>query len=170
MSKLIFTAVSIIMTAYLLSFSGCSFQVGGGGSPQKKPEVSQEDVKKQVDEHMKKPEVQKTIEDAAKTQRLEDLLYIPEADKLIQDKIAENLGTPSVSTQLNKELTKALGTPEIQKQLQEHIKKAMETPEMSKAINASVQQALMKIIQGGGQGGQGDEQGGGDGSGSGGGQ
>ena len=157
-----------IFLMFIVSLSGCSMF---GGKAQKKPQISKQEIESNVKKEMKTPETQKVIQDAAKTQKLVDLLNTPEADQLIQKKIIDNLDTSKVSVKLQENLTKALASPNIQKQFQEHVKKSMETPEVQKAMTSAVQAAVMKIIQGGGQGGKGGGgQSGGGKSGSGGGE
>lgn len=156
--------IYIMLTALLILFltvSGCSFSVGGN-NPQKKPDSSKEDIKKSVQEEMASPETKKLVEDATKNQSLEELLKAPDADKLIQKAVSNNIGSSTVSKQINIELTKALASPEIQKMLQEHIKKSLETPQLDSALTSAVQKSLMKMLQGGGKdGGQSGGSGGG---------
>lgn len=142
----------LIFLMFIVSLNGCSMF---GGKAQKKPQISKQEIQSNVKKEMKTPETQKIIQDAAKTQKLVDLLNTPEADHLIQKKIIDNLDTSKVSVKLQENLTKALASPDIQKQFQEHVKKSMATPEVEKAVSSAVQAAVMKIIQGGGQGGKG---------------
>jgi len=127
----------LIMLMIMVFFAGCSIF---GGKPQKKPQVSKQEIQKSVKEEMQAPETMKIIEDAAKTQKLEELLKTPEADRLIQKEIIDNLDTS-------------------------HVKKTMDSPEVQKVVSSAVQNAVMKIFQGGaGEGGQSGSDGSGDGS------
>jgi len=152
----------LIMLMIMVFFAGCSIF---GGKPQKKPQVSKQEIQKSVKEEMQAPETMKIIEDAAKTQKLEELLKTPEADRLIQKEIIDNLDTSQVSIKLQEDLKKALTSPEIQKQFLDHVKKTMDSPEVQKVVSSAVQNAVMKIFQGGaGEGGQSGSDGSGDGS------
>lgn len=153
----------LMASLLILSISGCSMSIGGS-SPQKKPEASKEDIKKSVEEEMQKPETKQMITDAAKTQKLEELLQTPDASKLVQQKLMESLETPEVDKKIQENLKTVLSSPETQKQLQLQVTKAMDTPAVQQALNSAVQQAMMKMLQGGGGqggGGQGGGQGGG---------
>ena len=156
------TALIVLTTILSLSLAGCSMSIGGN-SPQKKPEVAKDEIEKSVKKEMSTPETQKIIEDAAKTQKLEDLLLTPDADKLVQKKIIDNFDTPQVSAKLQQDMKQVLSSPDTQKQFQAHVSKSMETPEVQKALTAAVQKAMMQILQGGGGKSSGGSQSGGSG-------
>ncbi len=146
--------ILVVFTFIISALAGCSVSIGGG-SPQKKPEISPSEIRSNVKKEMQSPETKKLIEDAAKTQKLEELLATPEADRLIQKKIIDNFDTAQVSVKLQEDMKKILAAPDVQKQFQEQVKKAIESPEVQKAVSSAVQKALMQLLQGGGQGGGG---------------
>ena len=158
----------LITILFTFQVFGCSMSFGGGGSsPQKKPDTSKEEIQNSVKKEMKDPEMRKLIEDAAKTQRLELLLQTPEADRLIQKKIVENLDTPMVNAKIQQDMKKVMTMPDLQKQFQEHVRSSLETPAVKSALISGVQRAVVQMFQGGGGasgGGAGGASGGGTGS------
>lgn len=159
--------VLLITILFIFSVVGCSMSFGGGGSsPQKKPDTSKEDIQNSVKKEMKDPEMRKLIEDAARTQRLELLLQTPEADRLIQKKIVENLDTPMVNAKIQQDMKKVMSMPDIQKQFQQSVSSSLETPAVKSALISGVQRAVVQMFQGGGKtsgGGAGGASGGGTG-------
>lgn len=143
--------LAILIMVLLTPVAGCSIL----GGPKKKPEVTREDVKSMVKEEMSSPETKKTMEEAVAGHQLEDLLQAPEADKLIEKKMMENIEGPKMSKAIQDQLKNALKSPDSQKVLQEHINKAMATPDVQASLKTMVQQTLTKMMQGGQQGGAG---------------
>lgn len=92
----------LIYVFFSLVLSGCSFSLGG--QPQKKPEVTSQDVSEQVKKEMEKSEIKDMIKKAAETQKLEEIVNTPEAEKVIQEKIIENLDMPSVNKKLMEDI------------------------------------------------------------------
>jgi len=142
----------VMILAFIPVAAGCSLSLG---SPQKKPEVTKDDVKTMVEKEMSTPETRRIIEEAVAGHELKDLLKAPEADKLMESKMMENIESPKVSKAIQEQLTNAMRSPESQKVLQEHIKRAMATPDIQQTMQTMVQQAMMKMMQGGRQGGAG---------------
>ena len=143
--------VLLITILFIFQVFGCSMSFGGGGSsPQKKPDTSKEEIQNSVKKEMKDPETRKLIEDAARTQRLELLLQTPEADRLIQKKIVENLDTPTVNAKIQQDMKKVMSMPDLQKQFQEHVRSSLETPAVKSALVSGVQKAVVQMFEGGG--------------------
>ncbi|GAB4262384.1 hypothetical protein [Thermincola ferriacetica] len=144
---------NLLLICYILfSVTGCSFSVG---SPQRKPEISREDVKVMLREEVNSGQTKRLIENAVAKQQMEDLLKTPEAMKLLQQAVMESFVVPKVGKELQKNMSATLQTPEIQKLFQEHIQKALTTPEVQKSLRNVVQQSIMQIVEGQGGGGGG---------------
>ncbi|PKM81884.1 MAG: hypothetical protein CVU89_07630 [Firmicutes bacterium HGW-Firmicutes-14] len=142
-------AVILILILFLAAgFSGCSFSIGG--SPQKKQEIDPLEIRRNVKQEMKSPETRKLILDAARTQKLEELLKTPEADMLIQEEVSKNLSTSEINVKLQEIMKEVMAMPAVQKQLQQDITKSFQDPDVKKALSEAVQKALTEIIQGGG--------------------
>ncbi len=163
-SPVIIIVYTVIIFCAGSPLTGCSFSIGG--SPEKKPYVSPKEVERNVAKEMESEKIRKLIQDAAKTQKLEELLKTPGADKVISQEVIKSFDSSEVNVRLQDEIKKALDTSDVKKAIMEQVIKAMDTPEFQESLSSAVQKSMMQIIQGGGQGqtgtqGQGGTSGGG---------